>query len=511
MTGKTATDGVLRAEQAATVSSVSRAPSTRWIALPMLFATVATAMVAMTELSKPSPWRDEAVTLGVSTRSFGQIIHLSKHIDGVLTPYYLAMHVLLGHRPDVYLARLPSVAATALTAGVLVVLAARLFGLRAAYLAGALFAVLPMTSRYAQEARPYAITGLVAVLATLLLLRALETGSTGWFASYGVAMVLLSYVNLIAILLLAGHAVTVGLFRRRDLLRRWLICAVMTVLAATPLIWAGSHETVALKGLSRPTLQTLSTLVAGMSGDWTAFWWLATASALGWLVLWVRYRYQSTGRTLGSARSARSARSVSWSVVWPWLVIPPTLLFALSQIRPLYADRYLVFCLPAFVLIIAGAVSKLPWPIPVALLVVVASITMRTQHNIRSEAGHTEDLRNLAKFEIAMAHPGDGLLYLPARLRVIEGAYPDMVRDADDVALAQSPAASGTLEGTEIPPAAVAAAVAAHRRVWVVTSTHSTMVTPTDPAKLPALAKNYHLAWRHIYRGDFVLELYKHN
>jgi mannosyltransferase len=202
---------------------------------------------------------------------------------------------------------------------------------------------------------------------------------------------------------------------------------------------------------------------------------------------------------------------IAWTTALPWLLLPPVLLFAVSQVKPLYSDRYLVFCLPAFALVIAAGVSRLPLPIPVALVVVVAGLTSTAQHNIRSEAGHTEDLRNLAKQVIGQSHPNDGLLFMPARLRVIDGAYPAMTSQVDDVALAKSGAASDTLYGTEIASSAVNAAVAPHRRVWVVTSVRTTFMTPTDAAKLPALAKNYHLVWKHVYTGKFVLELYDHN
>jgi mannosyltransferase len=509
ITTGTARLGVARSHPAA---ATRRAAALSWqaTAVPAVLSTAATTVLACQELGKPSPWRDEAVTLGVSTRSFAQILHGATHVDAVLTPYYLAMHLLLGGRPDIFLARVPSLVATALTAGLLAVLAARLFGLRAAYLAGALYTVVPMTSRYAQEARPYAITALLAVGASIVLLRALDTNRWTWFGVYTMAITLMVYANLIAILLLAAHAVTVVTFRRHGRFFRWLGCAAVTVVAAVPLIWFGSHETFALQNLRRPGFVELASDLDGMSGNWQAFWWLAAVGAAG-VVVMVVDRVRRTPSARAAYRRIASAHPIGWSVALPWVLLPPVLLFTISQFRPVYADRYLVFCLPAFVLAIAGAVARLPWPVPAALLVVVACLTVRVQHNIRSEAGHTEDLRNLSRFEIGQAHPGDALLYLPARLRVIQGAYPAMTAEVDDVALAQSPAASGTLYGTEIPAADVNAAVAAHRRVWVVTSVRAPVTSATDAAKLPALAKNYHLAWRHVYSGRFVLELFKHN
>src|SRR6185312_2573237 len=53
----------------------------------------------------------------------------------------------------------------------------RLAGARAGLVAGLVFALVPSVSRFAQEVRFYALATLVATLATLLLLRALDRPS----------------------------------------------------------------------------------------------------------------------------------------------------------------------------------------------------------------------------------------------------------------------------------------------------------------------------------------------
>ena len=48
-------------------------------------------------------------------------------------------------------------------------------------------------------------------------------------------------------------------------------------------------------------------------------------------------------------------------VALPWLVAPPTLLLVISQIRPLYDFRYVLFCLPAVALLAADGLCWLAW------------------------------------------------------------------------------------------------------------------------------------------------------
>ena len=105
--------------------------------------------------------------------------------------------------------RLPSVLAMAGAAGLTAVLGRRLFGAPAGLLAGLLFAVLPGTSRYAQEARPYALVTLFAVLAMVLLVRALDRPGRLRGSFYAAAVAGLGLAHLLALSLLAAHAVVV--------------------------------------------------------------------------------------------------------------------------------------------------------------------------------------------------------------------------------------------------------------------------------------------------------------
>ncbi len=131
-------------------------------------------------IAGPSLWRDEAATISGSNRSVTAILALTKHQDAVHGLYYLLIHAVIavGGTTETAL-RLPSLIAMALAAGLLAELGRRLAkntGLPSpgavGLLAGLLLAVVPLTTRYAQEARPYALTTLFAVVASYLLVRA---------------------------------------------------------------------------------------------------------------------------------------------------------------------------------------------------------------------------------------------------------------------------------------------------------------------------------------------------
>ena len=67
---------------------------------------------------------------------------------------------------------------------------------------------MPLTTRYAQEARPYALTTLFAVAATYLLVRAATDGRWPWWTAYAAAVAVTGLFNLFALLLVVAHGLS---------------------------------------------------------------------------------------------------------------------------------------------------------------------------------------------------------------------------------------------------------------------------------------------------------------
>ncbi|WP_344751063.1 glycosyltransferase family 39 protein, partial [Micromonospora olivasterospora] len=187
-----------------------------WLAPALL-----TSTVALVGIDRAQPWRDELATWSAATRPLGGLARLAGTIDAGTVPYYLLMHGWLALAGDSATAlRLPSVLAMAGAAGLTAVLGERLLGRRAGLIGGVLFAAVPGTSRYAQEARPYAFVALFGVLATLLLVGALDRPGWRRWAGYAAAVAALGLAHLVALSLLAAHAVAVLARHRRGAPRR---------------------------------------------------------------------------------------------------------------------------------------------------------------------------------------------------------------------------------------------------------------------------------------------------
>ncbi|WP_435871179.1 glycosyltransferase family 39 protein [Micromonospora wenchangensis] len=393
-------------------------------------------------LSSAQPWRDELATWSAATRPVGDLFRLTRTVDAATGPYYLVVHGWTGVFGDSVAAlRLPSVLATAGAAGLTAVLGRRLSGAPAGLLAGLLFAVLPGTSRYAQEARPYALVTLLAVLATVLLVRALDRPGRLRWAGYAAAVAGLGLAHLLALGLLAGHAVAVLTFaawgppttgptrpaaadRRPGIdgpgdgrwwgrrLRGWLLAVSAALVVLVPLlVTAQRQRSHQLDWVAAARLADLAALPGA----------LAQSGVVGGVLVGLA--------ALGATRSG-------WRALLPGLcvLLPVLLVFVAALAVPLWVPRYLFFTVP-FACLLAGAalagpappagraqarpVRALARPVGAGLAVVAfaALLGLPDQAAVRHSHGWprsaTVDYRGAAAVIAAGQRPGDAVVYAP--------------------------------------------------------------------------------------------------
>ncbi|WP_246001640.1 glycosyltransferase family 39 protein [Allorhizocola rhizosphaerae] len=396
--------------------------------------------------SSPSLWADELATWVLATAPLDDLLRVLKNADASIGPYYLFMHGWIGVFGDSELAmRAPSIlamtGATALTVG----LGTRLAGRRVGVIAGLLFALMPAVSRYAHEARPYALAVFFAALATYLLVRVLDRPSTVGLVCYGLAVLLLGLAHFVALMLLAAHGLTV-LSMCRSLIRRWLVAAALAVVAITPLMYLGQRqrgqiswipELTGLRLLQTPGVLTGSLLMSG------------TLLVLGFLAFSWR------------------APALVWTL---WAVLPTIGLGLVSVGVPMWLPRYLLFTLPAWVLLAATVVSRLRILRGAVFLALVGVLVVYDHVQIRGGAGHTHDSRAIGMVLNQHAVSSDAVMYgkfdedFGPRLAVAR--YTDAAHRPNDV-LAEVPAmAQGNFRAVECVSAVECAGDP--DRVWVI-------------------------------------------
>ena len=152
--------------------------------VPWCWPALATVALGFYQIDRPVLWRDELASWSFASRPVSGLIATAHNTGAAQLAYYLLLHFWLAAFGDSTEAmRALSVLAMAAAAACVTLVGRRLAGARAGLLSGLVFALVPSISRFAQEVRFYSFEVLVAMLATLLLLRAMDQPSVRrWLA-----------------------------------------------------------------------------------------------------------------------------------------------------------------------------------------------------------------------------------------------------------------------------------------------------------------------------------------
>ncbi|MEU8192500.1 glycosyltransferase family 39 protein [Microbispora amethystogenes] len=495
------------------------------------------------DLGGPPLWRDEAATVSAAVRTLPQTAHLLSSVDAVHGLYYALMHVVVGVFGTAEVAlRLPSVLAGALAAAGTGALGRALGLPRAGLYGGTLLALMPIFSRYVQEARPYAMTTAAAVGVTLLLVRVLRSPTPAALAGYAVALTALAYLNLFAFLVAGAHGVVVVL--SRGPLARWACATAASSAAVAPLAWLGSGQGAQVSWIRRPEAADAGRLAVQMFGDLGATTpprWpglappgplgVAALTALGVAPLaWVLALLGLALGLVSGIRAARAARAASpacrakvgagergdpfkagWRgaggytalvrVTVPWLLVPATVLLAASwAAHPVYVFRYVLCCVPAAALLAGAGLAALPTGVAVAALAAWIGLSVPGQLATRGPDGRQDDPRPVLALLASASRPGDGVMFVPAKVRKYVTVYPSIFGRLSDVALARSPEWDGSFGGREVGPRVLAARLAELRTLWVVGHTGKAGLTGR---RLDVVTRSFVPAGRWTSRGMY--------
>jgi mannosyltransferase len=175
-------------------------------------------------------------------------------------------------------------------------------------------------------------------------------------------------------------------------------------------------------------------------------------------------------------------------------------LLFVSIADPVYVDRYILFSVPALVLLVSAGLVRIASLIgqrmagwswarrarmlsvapSAALAALIGVVLIGPQAAIRLPNSRADDIRTIARVLAKNERPGDAILYLPRKTAVIGRAYADPFDKVRDIDLLTGPIRSGTLLGVPAGPSVVAARLRGVRRVWTVEWVH-----PLAPDSVP--------------------------
>jgi hypothetical protein len=399
------TEGIA-AGPTAPADSARTHPTLLWRLAPLAVALVSLA-IGLVALGHRSLATDEAGSLGAADGPLRTVLsrivheHPAQAGDLLLTKLALA----IGH--DERSLRLPSAAAVAIAAGLIVVLGTLLLGRVAGLVTGVAFAGNAGVVEASREARPYALGLLGIVLATLLLVWALERGGGARWAPYAVVAAALPLTHPLAASVLAAHgAALLAMKDRRDLRAAGVALVTATAAAAVLLAWMAADRRNDPDGSGTLDLGRLGHGL-GHAVGWNPV--LALAAAAGLVALFA-------GR--GTDRTWWRGALVAGLMVAP---VAATLIAAVAV--PVFPGA-LVLAAPGVALaagaaaLLLGEDARLLWG-----AVAVLALACVATNAVRLAAAPQEDWRALAAAVERVRRDDETVVVVPDRSRAVFSYY----------------------------------------------------------------------------------------
>jgi mannosyltransferase len=457
----------------------------RRLGLAVLILTWLAFVLRVLGLDSQSLWRDEVDSLRFATRALPDLLATFRQPGQNGPLFFLALRPWLAESGrSEFALRFPSAWTGVLAVPMLYVLVRRLAGWRPAVIAALLAAVAPYLIWYGQEAKMYAALTLLVPLSLWLTIEAGRRGKWWrWLLLYVVTTACI-YVHLLAVLVVPVQVLWLLILPMGPRsARRWIISAgylLALFLPYLPLLswqaemWLAAFQTghafvplgdifaVLAVAYSRGILPVRApvTLLPAI---------LALVAGLG---LWATQE-SAPGEGPESMPAGRWRVVTAFSV---WLFFPPVAVYAVSLRTPIFSDRYLIWCMPAFLALAAMGIAALArvWRplgatvLAAALATGLASVWAQSSKPVKS------DFRAAARFVAARQQTGDLLLFQFPYGRYVFSYYSNGREPDAPPAQWQLPWADGPFTNDAVSEAGVAEQLAretaGYRGVWLIAS-----------------------------------------
>jgi uncharacterized membrane protein len=373
----------------------------------MLWAIVAgAALLRLWALNAKSFWLDEIASVVIARMPGNSFWHWLWTEEGNMALYYVMLRpwleIHLGEGTIRLLSVLPGIASVPM----MYLLGNRLFGRDVGLLSSLFFTLSTCAVVYSQEARGYSWLLFGTILSTYFFVRLIERPSLGIALAYALAAGLTFYFHYFGLLVPVTQAVSLAALPAKS--RPWKqlsAASALIVLLAIPVLWMIHIQPVRhLDWVQRPSLLEfyhLGVFLAAESGKGVG----PVLLVLELVLIAVFFR-----------KMASVLRSSGNQSLWPYALIASGLLtpvfisLAASIVRPLFFHRFLIICLPSWLLACAAGIMTLRerrlrlWAIAGICLFSLASTAM-------SYSRVREDWRGVANYLIDNARAQDVVLY----------------------------------------------------------------------------------------------------
>ncbi|HEY4899839.1 MAG TPA: glycosyltransferase family 39 protein [Terriglobales bacterium] len=368
---------------------------------------VAGAVLRLVEIGRKSFWLDEIASVFIVSKPGLSFWWWVWHDEGNMAMYYVLLRGWLHFGASDTTARLLSVIPGIATILVMYLLGARLFGEKAGLLAAGFMAINACDVMVSQEARAYSFLVLAVAGSTLLLVRWMERPSMAHAVAYALVVGLTFYFHYFGILIPVAHAVSlVALPASRRPWRQMLLVAGILAVLAAPVLWMIHAQNVEhITWVQRPSFLELYHFGSYLAAE--------TGKAVGGVLLAIDLLLIGLFLKSYPRRGSDGEDGLNrwrYAIVVSSFFVPVAISLLVSIVRPVFYHRFLIICLPFWVLMMAvGAEQVKLRRLRTAAIAAVCVLSLVA--TVQSYTRVKEDWRGAVGYLVAHAQPRDRVLY----------------------------------------------------------------------------------------------------
>lgn len=370
--------------------------------------TLLASLFSFLNLGQKNIWIDEGISIAIAKMSWGDFWALLSGVEINMWFYFLLLKVWILFGDTEFAVRSLSALFAIASIPVLYAFTKRLFGDRAALITILYTSVNAYLIEYAQEARGYALVFFLVILSSYLFVRLTEDPpDKKMMSGYVIFTVLAVYTHIFAGLILLVQTSSILFLpadktrTRRVLFANLLIAVLLCPLAYFVLTIGGGQ----ISWIPEPSISQFKELIMDLSGDAGRVRYIPMILLIPCLVTLAHAftTFFKTGRSYGTWR---------YVFVISWLIVPISLSFAISFIKPMFLSRYLIVSLPGLMLLAGIGTSLIEDKyclVILSLLIIVLSIRSTVTQYYPKEK--EENNKEATFYVVSHAQKGDGILF----------------------------------------------------------------------------------------------------
>jgi uncharacterized membrane protein len=387
-----------------------------WILLGIL---ILSGLVRLIGIAKESYWVDEILTVRQGQTTLSTLdLYLKGEMHMPLYIFLLWGWIHIFGTSEVA-TRIVSAIFGVLCVYVIFLLARRMFTEKVGIYSALLLALSPLAVYYSTEARLYSMFMLLVLLSFYFFISYLELNKRKYLIWYIIINILMLYTDIFAFVVLGIHALWI-IFKNRTYLKQIFIALIISIATLIPII------TNILLQYSNFDKSDKSWLVPAM--DKLLLMLIHYAGSIILLILWVLviifglfcYKNKSFNmlnicifnKTKKTLKKQTTKTDSNLFILAIWLIIPIVAVYVLSIIQPLFNERYLLFTLPAYILLVVFFISQFKLKYQNIILILIIILSMYTLI-IQYKTTNKDDWKNTAQFLKDNVKNDDYLLITP--------------------------------------------------------------------------------------------------